>query len=179
MFQMKPILLTLFYNFFISFLYKYGAIFLFVSLMVGIVGLPIPDEILLIGAGYLMAHQKLNIAATIFCAVLGSMCGITVSYLFGRWIGGWMIRKFGKTLRITPERIALTQIMFDKIGKWLLIIAYFVPLLRHIVGFVAGGAKVNFKHFALFAFAGAVIWSLTFLGIGYFFNDWFKHIFNK
>lgn len=172
-------MLAFFVIFFYKILYKVGPFFLFISLLLGIVGLPIPDELMLIGSGYLVAHQKLNLFWTVACAILGSIFGITISYFLGRLIGTWVIKNFGDTIHITPEKIKTAKTWFYRIGKWILIIGYFIPLFRHIFGFVAGGAKLNFKDFALYAYTGAIIWSLTFFSIGYFFNAWFRELFNK
>jgi|SRR3984957_8340170 len=165
--------------FFYKFLYKIGPFFLFISLVLGIIGLPIPDELLLIGSGYLVAHQKLNLYTTLLAAILGSMCGITMSYFIGRLIGFFAIKRYGKALNITLESILTAKKWFSSIGKWALILGYYIPLFRHIVGFVAGVTKLDYKYFALFAYTGALIWSLVFLSIGYFFFEWFEGLFGK
>src|SRR6266498_4731136 len=62
----------------------YGAPALFVLLMLGIVGLPIPDETLLVFSGYLIYRGTLHPATTWIFAFAGSACGITLSYTIGR-----------------------------------------------------------------------------------------------
>lgn len=173
-----PLFLS-FAGFFFKALYKIGPFFLFLSLLLGIVGLPIPDELLLMGSGYLIATQKMNMYTTILCALAGSMCGITISYFIGRLIGHWAIKHYGDFIKITPEKVKTTRQWFLRIGKWILIVGYFIPIFRHLVGFVAGGTKLDFRFFALYAYTGALIWSLTFLSIGYFFHHWFAEVFNK
>jgi membrane protein DedA with SNARE-associated domain len=167
------------YSFILFYLYKIGPFFLFLALVLGIVGLPFPDELLLVGAGYLVAHQKLNLFVTVFFALAGSICGITISYLLGRLIGNWIVKKYGTTLNLTEKKIATAQGWFAQIGKWILVVGYFIPLFRHLVGFVAGGSKLGYKDFALFAYSGAVIWCATFLGIGYFFHPFVARLFGK
>jgi membrane protein DedA with SNARE-associated domain len=73
--------------------YGYGAIF--VLLMLGIVGLPVPDETLLTIAGYLVFKEKLAFLPTLLAAFLGSSCGMSVSYACGRGLGTYLIRKVG------------------------------------------------------------------------------------
>jgi membrane protein DedA with SNARE-associated domain len=176
---MKVTLGAALFTFFYKLLYKVGPLFLFLSLVLGIVGFPIPDEIMLIGAGYLIFHQKLNVYSTLISAILGSILGITISYLIGRLIGRWVVKKYGETLNITPEKINLAKFWFSRLGKWTLVLGYFIPIFRHLVGFVAGFTKLNYKDFALFAYTGAIIWTLFFLGLGYFFNKWFVELFGK
>lgn len=152
-------------------LYKFGPLFLFTALTLGIVGLPVPDEVLLMTSGLLIRRQKMGLLSTGFAALFGSMLGITISYLLGRWLGPLIVSKFGKPLRITPEKIELTKKWFLRAGRWLLIIGYFIPLFRHLTGFVAGATKLDYRIFALYAYFGALIWALLFLGIGYFVGE--------
>lgn len=163
----------------LEFLLHSGPFFLFLALAIGIVGFPIPDEMLLIGAGYLAAHNQINIPLTLLSACAGSMMGITISYFLGRLVGRWILKKYGPTLNITTEKISRVQSWFAKIGRWILTIGYFIPLFRHLVGFVAGSAKLDFRLFALYAYIGAILWSLTFFGIGYYFHPFFNTLFHK
>ena len=164
---------------FFYYLYKIGPLFLFFSLVLGVVGLPIPDELLLISSGTLVYHHKLNLYTTLLAAIFGSIIGITISYFLGRLIGKWIIKKWGPTLSITEENVQKAKNLFYRIGKWALFICYFIPILRHVVGFAAGLTRLNYKYFALFAYSGAFVWSLSFFGLGYFFSDWFKGILHK
>lgn len=62
---------------------------------------------------------------------------------------------------------------FDRTGRWSLLVGYFIPGVRHLAGFVAGASKLRFPEFALFAYTGAFVWSVTFVAIGYFSGkDW-------
>src|SRR5262249_10845952 len=54
---------------------QFGYPALFSLLMLGIVGLPIPDETLLTFAGYLVFKNELNLIPTLATAFLGSSCG--------------------------------------------------------------------------------------------------------
>src|SRR5438093_1236309 len=149
--------------------YGYGAIF--VLLMLGIVGLPVPDETLLTFAGYLVFKQKLAFLPTLSTAFLGSSCGITVSYACGRGLGPYLVRKIGPLLRLKPEHLSQVQTWFARWGKYTLIIGYFVPGVRHFTAIVAGSSKLPMAVFALFAYSGALIWSSSFILLGYLFGE--------
>src|SRR5262245_35780393 len=75
---------------------NYGAISLFFLMMLGIIGLPIPDETLLVFSGYLIFKEKLDPLFTFSMAFLGSLAGITVSYYLGRVYGLKLIHKYGR-----------------------------------------------------------------------------------
>ena len=63
----------------------YGAVFLL--LLLGVVGIPIPDETLLVFCGYLVWRGTLHPVPAFFSALAGSWCGISLSYTIGRTLG--------------------------------------------------------------------------------------------
>src|SRR5437879_2037327 len=137
---------------------EYGYAGLFVLLMLGIVGLPIPDETLLTFAGYLCYHRHLNLPFTILSAFGGSVCGITISYGLGRTFGYYLVHKYGYLLSITDEKMNRVLMWFERVGKWTLPIGYFIPGIRHLTAYVAGTSKLPWYLFALFAYPGGFVW---------------------
>src|ERR1700719_3532432 len=119
--------------------YGYGGLFLL--LVLGIVGLPIPDETLLVFCGYLISRGRMHPAATYLTAVAGSWCGISLSYTIGRTAGIGVVNKFGKYLHITEERLAKVHVWFDRVGHWALLIGYYIAGVRHFTAIVAGTSK--------------------------------------
>ena len=155
----------------------YGYAGIFALLVLGIVGLPVPDEGVLMFAGYLCWKGTLQLFPCIVWAFLGSVCGITLSYVLGRTLGFYFAEKYGRFLGVTPQRLELVHGWFKRIGKWTLVIGYFVPGVRHLTAFVAGSSKLEFGIFSSFAYAGGFLWSVSFLLLGYFFGKRFSHVF--
>jgi membrane protein DedA with SNARE-associated domain len=151
-----------------SFISHYGYIGIFSILMLGVFGIPFPDESLLTFSGYLASKGDLQIMLTILVAFLGSIVGITVNYLVGRTLGFAAIKKYGHHVSLTPEKMEKVRVWFDWFGKWTLPVSYFIPGLRHVAPFVAGTSKLRFKVFALFAFAGGFLWTIAFTLTGYY-----------
>jgi membrane protein DedA with SNARE-associated domain len=149
--------------------YGYGGIF--VLLLLGIVGLPVPDETLLTFAGYCVYKNHLLAIPTYAIAALGSMCGITISYILGRSIGLFVIHHYGRFLHITPAQMDRVHAWFDRFGTWTLVIGYFIPGVRHLTAVVAGTSNLRPLLFAVFAYSGALIWSATFITLGYLFGE--------
>lgn len=156
--------------FWVHWLSWYGYAALFLLLMLGIVGVPVPDEVLLMTAGYTVWEGRLSLPLALVSAALGSMCGITLSYLIGRYAGVSVIHRFGRLLPITEQRLSTTRRWFDRWGRWTLVPGYFVPGVRHIIAIVAGTAGLPWRGFALCAYSGAAIWVTTFILTGYFFG---------
>ena len=106
---------------------QYGPPALFGLLMLGIIGLPIPDETLLTFAGVLVSQGKLAFAPTWLAANLGSMVGITVSYVLGRTTGLALVHRYGSWFHLTDERLHRVNLWLSHKGKWALTFGYFVP----------------------------------------------------
>ena len=143
----------------------YGAIF--VLLMLGIVGLPVPDETLLVFAGYLSFKGTLRLETTVATGFLGSACGISISYALGRLLGLPALNKVGPLLHLRPEHLEQAHQWVERWGKYSLLLAYFVPGYRHLAAFLAGTSCLEPTVFARFAYAGALIWASCFVGLGY------------
>jgi len=119
-------------------------------------------------AGCLIYKRHFHIVPTLAAAVLGSVCGISVSYYLGRTLGISIVRRYGQWYHITEERMSRVHAWFDRTGRWSLLVGYFIPGVRHLAGFVSGTSILRFREFALFAYTGAFVWSVTFVAIGYY-----------
>jgi membrane protein DedA with SNARE-associated domain len=159
----------------LGWLSQHGYIGMFILLTLGIVGLPVPDETLLVFCGYLIYKRRLH-ALEIFAASLGgSMCGITLSYLLGLKFSRVAIYRYGKYVRITPQQVEEVARWFSRFGLWLLSAGYFIPGVRHFTALVAGMSQVSLRRFASFAYPGAAIWVATFLTLGAVFGERWEH----
>jgi membrane protein DedA with SNARE-associated domain len=155
----------------LGWLSHYGYAGLFALLVLGIVGLPIPDETLLVFSGYLISTGRLHALPALLAGLAGSMCGISLSYSIGRSLGRSMVVRYGRFLHITEERLNRVHRWFERVGEWLLTIGYFIPGVRHFTALVAGTSGLQYRRFALFAYPGAALWVSTFLSVGYFVGE--------
>src|SRR5947207_58215 len=119
---------------------QYGSISLFFLMMLGIIGLPVPDETLLVFSGYLIFKGTLHPVFTFSMAFLGSVTGITVSYYLGRVYGLKLIHKYGRYFHLTEERYQKVHNWFEKIGRWSLFFGYYIAGVRHFTAMVAGAS---------------------------------------
>jgi membrane protein DedA with SNARE-associated domain len=155
----------------LSWLSQYGYAGLFGLLLLGIVGLPVPDETLLVFSGYLISTGRLQPLLTFLAGFAGSVCGISLSYTIGRTLGHRVVLRYGRFLHVTEPRIDRVHRWFRRAGDWLLMIGYFIPGVRHFTALVAGMSELEYPTFARFAYAGAAIWVATFLLVGYFVGE--------
>ena len=150
---------------------EYGYAAIIGLLMLGIVGLPVPDETLLTFTGYLVFRGNLRLPLAFAAALTGSGCGITISYLLGRTFGLKLIHRYGRYVRIREDHVEKAHAWFRKAGHWSLTIGYFIPGVRHLTAYAAGMSDLEAPQFALFAYTGAVLWVSAFLSLGYFLGD--------
>jgi membrane protein DedA with SNARE-associated domain len=155
----------------------YGYFAIFSLLVLGIVGLPVPDEFLLASCGFLVYQGHLQLIPTLASAFAGSVSGITCSYIIGRTVGwSFLHSRFGRMLHIRDSQIARVHDWFNRMGHWALMIGYFIPGVRHFTAVVAGTSKLEYRGFALYAYSGAAVWVSIFIFIGYHFGEHFKQI---
>jgi membrane protein DedA with SNARE-associated domain len=151
----------------VEFLQDYGNIGVFLFFVLGIVGLPLPDEIMLTFLGYLSSIGQLHLISTFLSALLGSATGISLSYILGRRLGYPFLRKYGSKIFITRRRLRITNLLFRKYGSALLFVGYFIPGVRHVTAYLAGIARMSIARFMVFAYIGAFVWCFTFIGLGH------------
>jgi membrane protein DedA with SNARE-associated domain len=144
---------------------RYGALALFFAQAFGILGLPIPGELLLTIAGDLVRRGDMSASSTVAAAIGGSLTGVTSGYALGRLIG---VRVLQYLPFIGRERFEDARSWVNRYGKSLLAISCFVPGVRHVVTIAAGSIPLDVRTFCVYAYPGTIVWSLMFLAIGYF-----------
>jgi membrane protein DedA with SNARE-associated domain len=149
----------------------YGYSGVFGSLMLGMFGLPVPDETILTFTGFLISKNYLHLFPAFWAAYLGSICGITFNFLVGRHIGWPLLHKYGFYINLTDERIDLAHRWFERYGKFALFFGYFFPGVRHLTAFSAGASRLEYHYFSIFAYSGGFCWVVTFLAVGYFLGE--------
>lgn len=150
---------------------QHGYLGIFTLLMLGIFGLPVPDETLLLFTGFLAHQGNLNLLGSISAAFSGSVCGISLSFFMGRLGGYYIVEKYGHWLHITPQRFERVHAWFNRNGRWGLIIGYFLPGIRHVTAILAGATRMRYPSFAIFAYLGALLWSSAFIVAGYIIGE--------
>jgi len=96
---------------------------------------------------------------------------MTFNYMIGR-LGAHVLARLPAVGCATLSR---AQSWLKRWGKWLLVFGCFVPGLRHVTPLAAGSAQLGFRTFCAYGYAGAALWSTTFIAIGYYAgagHDW-------
>ncbi|NNU75358.1 VTT domain-containing protein [Clostridium estertheticum] len=145
---------------------NYGYIILFIALVLELIAFPLPGELMMTYCGFLVFQSKMNWGISILVATAGVILGITISYFVGTKLGVGFFEKYGSYIHLGPAKIEKTSKWFNTSGNKLLILAYFIPGVRHITGYFSGITKISYVRFACNAYFGALLWTTTFISLG-------------
>ncbi|PLT29412.1 DedA family protein [Peribacillus deserti] len=144
----------------------YGYIGIIAALAAGIIGLPLPDEVLLTFTGYQVFKGEMLFIPSLLSASAGAIAGISISYFLGIKLGMPFLRKYGPKIHLSEARLAKTRNLFNKLGPILLLAGYFIPGIRHVTAYLAGINGFSYRKFSFFAYSGAILWTFTFISLG-------------
>ncbi|OPH57921.1 alkaline phosphatase [Paenibacillus ferrarius] len=139
---------------------------LFFALLLEMLALPLPGEVMMSYAGLLIFQGKLNWFLCILSAGAGVSTGVTLSYWIGFRLGTPFFEKYGTHVHLGPDKLDKISYWFQKYGNKVLIIAYFIPGVRHFTGYFSGVTRIRFRKYAWFAYTGAFIWVSVFISLG-------------
>lgn len=142
---------------------------------------PVPSEVVMPFAGYLVLQGKLDFWASVFVSGFGSIFGSLASYYIGFYGGRPFILKYGRYVLLEEEHLMWTEKWFKKQGDKTIFISRFIPVVRHLISIPAGIARMSLHKFIIYTFIGATAWNLILLYAGYKLGShWSKiHEFSK
>ena len=148
----------------------YVAMFLIFFCETGIVVLAfLPGDSLLFVSGTVAAAGTMSPWGLMLAVILGACLGNTLGFHTGRWLGNKIYD--GSVSWINAEKLAKTQIFYEKHGGKTIVLARFVPIVRAFAPLVAGAARMSMARFELYSALGAAVWAISLIGVGYLFGN--------
>ena len=154
---------------------QYGYPAMFLSLWLGIVGMPIPDEVIVMTGGMVSSLNILHTVPTFILTYLGVVSGLSLGYVLGYRIGAPILDRLTKKKNISSY-IQKSNVLIHQYGSYALIISYFLPVVRHVVPYLVGINRMNFLRYAIFSYTTGFIWTLGYFVIGYYFGQNIQYI---
>lgn len=142
--------------------YKYFALVLLLSL--GLAGIPLPDEVLMISSGFMSTLGILGFFKAIVASSIGSFIGMNVSYFIGTQLDKMLSHRLNSPK--IKNGLKTAEYWFNKYGERLIVIGYFFPGLRHFTAYFSGMSRYCYKRYLLLVALGAVLWSTFFITLG-------------
>lgn len=155
-----------FMNFLQNAMDRFGYLILGLGLMMEVLALPLPGEFLMSYTGLLVFQGRMNWPLSVLCAALGSSTGVTIAYWIGYKAGRPFFEKVGPKIHLGPDKLDKVSGWFDRYGNKVLLIAYYIPGVRHFTGYFAGVTRLPFRTFAVYAYTGAFLWTGLFISLG-------------
>jgi membrane protein DedA with SNARE-associated domain len=145
----------------------WGYIAIFGVVILGNMGLPIPEETILILAGYLVWEGQLQLPIVLVIGFVSAVLGDNLGYWFGRELGRRAIERYGHWVFVTPARVDATQQVVARYGPMAVFVGRFVPGLRFLIGPVAGITGLRPLPFIVANVLGALLYVPAAVGVGY------------
>lgn len=156
------------FNLAVSVVDKFGYAGIFALMVFESATLPIPSEVVLPLAGYLVFLGQMNFWVAVVVASVGSVIGTTIDYFIGYYLGRAAILRYGKYARINESHLITSEKWFNKFGgEVTVLLARFVPLIRTLVAFPAGIAEMKFWKFLAFSAIGIFVWDFALVYVGF------------
>lgn len=144
-----------------------GYLAIFVAVLLGNLGLPVPEEAVLVLAGFLAWGGKLRLTLVVAVGIVSAVVGDNTGYWAGRRYGRVAIERYGRRLFITVERFESMQRFVARYGPLGVFVARFLPGLRFMAGPLAGTAGLSFLPFFISNTLGAIVYAPIMVGLGY------------
>lgn len=143
----------------------YLAIFLFVIL--GNLGVPVPEESILVLSGYLVWQGQLRLPLVLVVGILSAVAGDNLGYWIGRRYGQETIERYGQRVLLTPARIEATRRFVTRYGAFGVFAARFIAGLRFMAGPLAGSTGLPPLAFVTANALGAMVYVPAMIAAGY------------
>jgi membrane protein DedA with SNARE-associated domain len=146
----------------------YGYSALGLTLLLGAIGLPLPDGIATTVAGSLAAQGRMNWLWAGTITVSASVLGDAIGYGLGRLLNREVLERQGHWFGYTPARRVRVQSLFDRWGGLAVFITRtLMSYLSSVASLLAGISHYRVSKFLAIAFVGRLIWTAAYLGLGY------------
>jgi membrane protein DedA with SNARE-associated domain len=164
-------------GFIIQLIQSTGYLGIFILMTLESALIPIPSEVTMPFAGFLVSLGQLNFIGVVLAGALGNLVGSLIAYAIGYYLEEHIIlklvKKYGKFLLLTEHDYIKSVGWLKKYGDFVAFFSRMLPAVRTFISLPAGLSEMNIWKFSLFTFFGSLIWSalLTYVGV-YFGNQW-------
>ena len=138
---------------------SYGYIAMFFAMVAENANIPIPSEVILGFAGFLISQGVFEFMPTFIIACLAGIFGSVISYFLGLYGGRPLLLKYGKYIFFNEKKFQLTERLFDSYGGIAVLVCRCLPGVRTFISFPAGVARYPFFKFIILTTVGTIPWT--------------------
>ena len=151
----------------------------------------VPSEVIVPMAGWKVAqsaadpsvvepltHAPWNFLLALLVATVGAVLGSLAGYLIGAWGGRPLLDRYGRYVHIKPDDLDRADAWFARYGDWAVFFGRLVPLVRALINYPAGVARMPVGRFLLFSALGSLPWNAALLLGGYLLGENYRRLYD-
>ncbi|MBF0779963.1 MULTISPECIES: DedA family protein [unclassified Granulicatella] len=158
-------------NWITSFMSQYGYFAIFLLVALENVFPPIPSEIILTFAGFMIISTHMSFLGVVIAATLGAVIGAIILYGLGALLKKETIEnildgKVGKIMGFKREDVDKAISWFNKKGAITVLFTRCIPVVRSLISIPAGTSRMNLIPFTIYTTIGTFIWNILLVWLG-------------
>jgi membrane protein DedA with SNARE-associated domain len=164
---------------------RHGALVVGLSILGAELGvpMPLPNELVLAWAGYLVGRGDINIWGVLLAAMAADQAGSLLFYIVIRTGGRALVDRYGKWILLTPARLGLAEAWLARVGPLAYFVGRIVPFLRIYSSGAAGLLRLPYGTVLPVGLLASLVWTAGFLALGMavreqtemWLNGWYPH----
>jgi membrane protein DedA with SNARE-associated domain len=133
--------------------------------------IPLPSEIVLPLAGWMVARGEFDFWLAVLAGTFGCTLGSAVAYWVGALGGRPVLLRYGRYVLISAHEIDVADRWFGKYGEAAVFFGRLLPVVRTFISFPAGVSRMPFGRFLLYSTLGSFPWSVALVYLGKLLGD--------
>jgi membrane protein DedA with SNARE-associated domain len=125
-----------------------------------------------------LTHAGWNWLVVLVIATLAAVAGSFAGYLIGAWGGRPLLDRYGRYVHIRPDDLDRADAWFARYGDWAVFFGRLVPLVRALINYPAGIARMPVGRFLLFSALGSLPWNAALLLGGYLLGESYRTLYD-
>ena len=153
-----------------------GVMGIFIGMFLESAYIPVPSEIILPYAGYLVFLHRATLLEAMLAGLLGGLIASVCAYWVARYGGRPLVERYGKYVFIHQRQIGRADRWFQRHGDGAVFFGRLLPGIRTYISLPAGVAEMPFGRFFLFSLLGAIPWTVLFTYMGFVLGNNWQHL---
>ncbi len=151
-----------------------------VAMAIESVNIPLPSELTMPLAGWMLIRDRGLPASWVLvaalCGAVGNTIGSLVNYGIGVWGGRPLVERYGKWILVSRRDLERADRWFARWGDAIAFFSRLLPVVRTFISLPAGIARMNLARFTVYTFLGSFIWSGVLAYLGYVTGEHWEEI---
>ena len=140
---------------------------IFALMLLEAAALPIPSEIILPFAGYLVYKGELSFWPLVLVSTIAALLGSFVDYYLGWKLGNALLTNHSRLPYVNVNHLSKVQRWFNHYGPMAVALLRMVPAARVLISFPAGAYRMSAKKFGAYTLLGCLPWNIILLYLGW------------